>query len=77
MSIGILDVFLTVSVWQQFLQMGTIVALLTLKNSSTATGGTIIVVSVRVTPSRARATEIGPTVSPSGTAMLAPKLTRY
>jgi hypothetical protein len=54
--------------------MGIPVSLDTLKNSSTAAGVTVIVVPARVLPSIAIATEIGPTASPVGIAMFAPKL---
>jgi hypothetical protein len=47
----------------------------TLKNSSTAAGVTIIVVEGIASPFKAIANEIGPTVPPVGTAILAPKVT--
>jgi hypothetical protein len=46
---------------------------LTLKNCSTAAGVTVIVVAGTGSPSIATAREIGPTVSPVGTAILPPK----
>ena len=49
----------------------------TLKNSSTAAGVTVIVVAGIASPSIAIANDTGPTVSPVGTAALAPKETRY
>jgi hypothetical protein len=47
----------------------------TLKNYSTAAGVTIIVVEGTASPSSAKANVTGPTVSPVGTAILAPKVT--
>jgi hypothetical protein len=44
-----------------------------LKNSFTAAGVTVIVVNGTVAPSTAIATEIPPTVPPSGIAIFAPK----
>ena len=46
----------------------------TLKNVSTAVGVTVIVVEGTASPSIAIASEIGPAVSPVGTAIFAPKV---
>jgi hypothetical protein len=46
----------------------------TLKNCSTAAGVTVIVVACTASPSIAKAKEMGPTVSPVGTAMFPPKV---
>ena len=51
-----------------------LIALLTLKNCSTAAGVTIIVLEGKVAPSIVTAKEIAPTVPPVGIAIFAPKL---
>jgi hypothetical protein len=65
-------VFVTENVSQHPFQIGILIRVLILLNSSTAAGVEIIVLEGMVVPSNAKATEIGPTVSPVGTAMLAP-----
>ena len=61
---------------QQPEKIAALIALLTLKNSSTAAGVTIIVLAGSVAPSIVMATEIAPTVPPVGIAIFAPKSTR-
>jgi hypothetical protein len=73
--IGIVLVFLIVKVSQHPLRTNALIALLTLKYSSTAAGVTIIVEDGIVAPPNVIAKEIAPTVSPVGIAILAPKST--
>jgi hypothetical protein len=72
---GIVLVFRIVNVSQHPLRTSALIALLTLKYSSTAAGVTIIVLAGIVPPFNVMANEIDPTVSPVGIATFAPKST--
>jgi hypothetical protein len=74
--IGCSLVFLTDTDSQHPFQISALIALLTLKYSSTAAGVTVMLLAGIVAPSIVIAREISSTVPPVGTEILAPKSIR-